>query len=160
MIIRQNRGGSQQGLTLSELLTVIAVIGIVSVGAIPMLVTFRQAMETKGAAQELATVLQQARELAIARNTRYQVNIDVDANQLQFVDNSTGNAWIGPGTDSQGFMRLNNQARLVAVNTNPSFNPLGTGEAGRITVQNSQGTSALDVVVSSAGRVRIAQVGQ
>jgi type II secretion system protein H len=159
MVSRQNRVGGQRGVTLVELMVAIAVIGIISVGATPFFMTFLRAMETRGASRELATVLQQARELAIARNTNYQVN--VNGNQLQFVDNSTGNAWIGPGTDTQGFKRLVNQAQLVNPPANPIiFNPLGTARGGTITVQNAQGTSALDVVVSSAGRIRIAAVGQ
>jgi len=104
----------------------------------------------------MVTVLQQARELAIARNTNYQVNIDVNANRLQFVDNSTGNAWTGPGTDNQGFRRLVNRAQLVNPPANPIiFNPLGTARGGTVTVQNAQGTSSLNVVVASSGRIRI-----
>jgi len=151
--------GGQRGFTLAEMITVMAVIGIVSAAAFPMFTSFLRAMQTKGAAQELATVLQQARQLAIATNTSYTVRVDVDGNRLCFGDN-VNCTWIGPGTDSQGFRRLSNQAQLTAVNTNPVFNPLGTAGGGRITVQNAQGTSALDVVVSPAGRVRIAQVGQ
>jgi len=151
--------GGQRGFTLAELITVMAVIGIVSAAAFPMFTSFLTAMQTKGAAQELATVLQQARELAIARNTSYTVQIDTNGNRLRFVDRS-GTPWTGPGTDGDGYRRLVNQAQLAAVNTNPVFNPLGTAGGGRITVQNSRDTSALDVVVSSAGRVRIAQVGQ
>lgn len=159
MVCRRSRVGDQRGFTLAELMTAIAVIGIVSMVGTPLFITFLRASETRGASQELATLLQQARELAIARNTNYQVN--VNGNQLQFVDNSTGNAWIGPGTDNQGFKRLVNQVQLVNPPANPIiFNPLGAARGGTITVQNSQGTSALDVVVSSAGRIRIAQVGQ
>ncbi|MDE2059128.1 MAG: GspH/FimT family pseudopilin [candidate division NC10 bacterium] len=148
----------QRGFTLVEVIAIVAIIGIASVAAIPQFVTFLSAMKTRGASQELTTVLQQARELAIARNTNYQVNIDVNANRLQFVDNSTGNVWIGPGTDAQGFRRLVNQSQLTGAPANPIiFNPLGTARGGTITVQNAQGTSSLNVVVSSAGRVQIQQ---
>ena len=159
MVVRQNRVDGQRGFTLLELLAAIAVIGIVSIVATPLFATFLRAMETRGASQELATLLQQARELAISRNINYTVEIDVNGNRLRFVDGS-GTPWTGPGTGENGYRQLVNQAQLAAVNTNPVFKPLGTAGAGRITVQNSQGTSALDVVVSSAGRVRIAQVGQ
>jgi type IV fimbrial biogenesis protein FimT len=145
----------QRGLTLVELVTIVAIIGIVSVAAIPLFMTFLRAMETRGAAQELATVLQQARGLAIARNANYRVEVESDNNRLRFVRTSDNVVWTGPGTDAQGYMRLVNQARLTNVTANPTFNPLGTAGGGTITVQNTQGTSSLNVVVSPAGRVRI-----
>lgn len=158
MVVRKSRVNGQRGFTLAELMTAIAVIGIVSVGAIPMFMSFVRASETRGAAQELVTVLQQVRQLAIAQNASFQVN--VNGNQLQFWNNLTNQAWTGPGTDNQGFRRLSNQTQLVNPPVQPIvFNPLGTARGGTITVQNAQGTSALDVVVSTAGRVRIAQVG-
>lgn len=145
----------QRGFTLVELMVALAVIGIISVVAIPQFMTFLRASETRGASQELATVLQQARELAIARNTNYRVEIELDNNRLRFVRTSDNVVWTGPGTDAQGYRRLVNQARLTNVTANPTFNPLGTAGGGTITVQNSQGTSSLNVVVSSAGRIRI-----
>jgi len=158
MVYRRSQVDDQRGFTLAELITIVAIVGIASAAAFPMFTSFLQAMQTKGAAQELATVLQQARELAISRNTSYTVQIDVPGNRLCFGDGVNCN-WVGPGTDAQGYRRLSNQAQLAAVNANPVFNPLGTAGGGTITVQNAQGTSALDVVVSPAGRVRIAQVG-
>ncbi|MGB4780501.1 GspH/FimT family pseudopilin [Candidatus Methylomirabilis sp.] len=160
MVCRRNQVDGQRGFTLVELMVAMAVIGIISVAAIPQFLTFLRAMETRGASQDLATVLQQARELAIARNTNYRVEIEPDNNRLRFVRTSDNVVWTGPGTDAQGYRRLVNQARLTNPTANPTFNPLGAAGGGTITVQNAQGTSALDVVVSSAGRVRIAQVGQ
>lgn len=155
MVCRRNQVDGQRGLTLVELMVAIAVVGIISVGAIPQFVTFLRAMETRGASQELATVLQQARELAIARNTSYRVEIEPDDNRLRFVRTSDNVVWTGPQTDAQGYRRLVNQARLTNVTANPTFNPLGTAGGGTITVQNLQGTSSLNVVVSPSGRVRI-----
>lgn len=153
MVSRQSRVGGQRGLTLVELMVVIAVIGIISIVATPLFMTFLRAMETRGAAGELVALLHQARELAIARNTSYAVEVDVDNNRLRFVDTSDA-PWVGPGTDGQGFRRLQNLSRLTCATANPTFNPLGSAGGGTITVQNASGTSSLNVVVSQSGRIR------
>jgi len=154
MVSRQSRVGGQRGFTLVELMVIIAIIGIISTMATPLFTTFLMASETRGASQELAALLHQARELAIARNASYTVRIDVSGNRLCFGDN-VNCTWTGPGTDAQGYMRLVNRARLTNVTANPTFNHLGTGGAGTITVQNASGTSSLNVVVASSGRIRI-----
>jgi prepilin-type N-terminal cleavage/methylation domain-containing protein len=146
----------QRGLGLAELLVVIAVLGIITVLGTPMLLTYLRASETRAAAQELVTFLNQARQLAIARNTSYRVEFDTAGNRLRFVRTSDDTPWVGPGTDGQGYLRLVNNARITAATANPVFASLGSVTPGAtITVQNSQGTSSLSVVVSGAGRIRI-----
>ena len=154
MVSRQSRVDGQRGFTLAELMVALAVIGIVSIVATPLFITFLRASETRGASQEVAALLHQARELAIARNTDYRVEVEPDNNRLRFVRTSDNLAWIGPGTDAQGYRRLENQVRLVNVTANPTFNHLGTGGAGTITVQDSRSSSSLRVRIS-AGRIWI-----
>jgi prepilin-type N-terminal cleavage/methylation domain-containing protein len=155
MISRQSRVGGQRGFTLVELIATIAVIGIISMVATPLFMTFLRASETRGASREVAALLHQARELAIATNSSYRVEVDTAGNRLRFVDASTSAPWIGPGTDDQGYRKLENQTRFTNVTANPTFNPLGSAGGGTITVQNAQGTSSLNVVVGSSGRIRI-----
>lgn len=151
-------------MTLVELIIAMAIIGILSVTAIPLFISFLRASEVRGASRELATLLHQARELAIARNTDYRVEIEVDNNRFRVMDTmrtattSDDQVWIGPGTDAQGYISLENQARFSNVSVNPptfTFNHLGTAGGGTITVQDSQSSSSLSVVISSMGRIRI-----
>jgi prepilin-type N-terminal cleavage/methylation domain-containing protein len=155
MIFRRSRVGGQRGFTLVELIAALAVIGIISIEATPLFMTFLRASETRGASRELATVLQQARELAIALNTDHRVEVEVDNNRLRFVRTSDNIVWTGPGTDAQGYRQLVNRARLTNVTANPTFTRLGAAGGGTITVQNAQGTSSLNVVVGPSGRIRI-----
>jgi Tfp pilus assembly protein FimT len=140
---------------------VIAIIGIISAMATPLFMTFLRASETRGASQEVAALLHQARELAIATNSKYRVEIEPDNNRLRFVQSTDGGTTYSlpqlpvPGTDGQGFRRLQNLSRLTCRTANPTFNSLGTAGGGTITVQNASGTSSLNVVVDgSSGRIR------
>lgn len=156
------------GFSLAELLVAIGITGIVTAAVLPVFVNVLQTQQAKGAAQELVNLLNQARQLAIATNGSYRVEIESDNNRLRFVRVS-GNAsagcnpgnpgnpvCIGPGTDDQGYRRLENQAKLSNTNVNPTFNHLGTVNLGTITVQDSRSSSSLNVVISSTtGRIRI-----
>ncbi|MBI4240995.1 MAG: GspH/FimT family pseudopilin [Candidatus Rokubacteria bacterium] len=136
-------------------MVVVAVIGIITVLGTPVFISFMQAQKLQGAAQQVVTLMNQARQLAITRNTSYQVEVDVSGNQLRFVRTSDNAAWVGPGTDSNGYRQLENQAKLSNATANPTFNSLGTASAATITVQNAQGSGSMDVVVSTSGRIRI-----
>lgn len=147
------------GFSLAELLVVIGIIGILAVVTLPVFVNVLQTQQARGAAQELVTLLNQAKQLAISTNSRYRVQINTGTNQLCFQQSMNGGATyspclIGPGTDANGFRKLENQARLVNVTANPTFNHLGAGGSGTITVQDSMSSSSLGVVVSN-GRIRI-----
>ena len=146
---------NSRGFTVGELLATVSIIGILTALGIPVFVNFLQATSARGAAQELATLLHQARQLAIARNTSYRAEVDVSGNRLRLVRTSDSTPWTEVGTDSQGYRQLQNQTRLTTASANPTFNPLGTAGGGTITVQDAQGTSTLSVVVSPSGRIQV-----
>ncbi len=159
-----------QGFSLAELVTVVAAIGILAAIAVPFMMSFVQASQTRGAAQELKSLLNHARQLAITQNRSIQIGFPapptgaVPATTLRFLW-TTGpplcpdgsRCWIGPGTDGNGYFRLANQAQIVFANANPVFSPLGAAApAATFRVQNAQGTSCLDIVLSASGRIQTA----
>lgn len=153
------------GFTFIELVVAIAIIGIVALFTAPMFVSFIQSQRTQGAARELVAFLNQARQLAITRNTPFSVEVQAaPPDRLRFCSGSAtpcpgGTVWNGPGTGANGWMALANNDRIVVAPA-ITFSALGAATAaGTLRVQNGQGTSCLDVVVSPAGRIRIAAAG-
>lgn len=160
MPLRDNRI-HRQGFSLAELLVVLGVISILAVIALPVFVNVLQTQQARGAAQELVSLLNQAKQMAIARNALFRVEVETEpnGNRLRFRWSTDGGTTyttlIGPGTDDQGYRQLENQAKLSSVSINPptfTFNHLGTGNNGTITVQDSRSSSNLGVVISNNGR--------
>lgn len=164
---------NSRGFSLMELLIAITVFGILAAVSIPMMLSVIQASQTRGAAQELVTILNQARQLAITQNRSIQINFSpaapsaaAPATALRFVwttavagDPPCG-CWLGPRTDGNGYITLANETRIVYVGVNPlganpAFNSLGAATTpGIIRVQNLRGTSCLEVAVSASGRIK------
>ncbi|PYO17721.1 MAG: hypothetical protein DMD88_19760 [Candidatus Rokuibacteriota bacterium] len=156
-----------RGYTLLELIIAIALIAIVTAIGFPLYLSFSRAQETDGAARELRIALNQARQLAITRNTSYSVQLQ-SQNQLRFVcaggpSCPAGTVWTGAGTDGSGWMKMDNSARIVLFPTAITFSALGaattTPSPGRLRVQNASGTSSLDVCVNPSGGTRIMAPG-
>jgi len=56
---------SQLGLTLAELMVILVVVGVLMAAAYPMLGNVRNVMISKGAAEQVASAIRQARQYAI-----------------------------------------------------------------------------------------------
>lgn len=160
---RTRYGADAGGFTLIELLLVVTIIAILTIPAAIFFTSFLTGQKLKGAAQQVTTLLNEARQIAITKNSAYRVEVDTATNTMRFVRTSNGVVWTGAGTDGQGYKRLENEARITAVSVSPPsyiiFNPLGTASGGNITVQASEGGQSMRVVVSSAGRIRQCTVG-
>jgi prepilin-type N-terminal cleavage/methylation domain-containing protein len=147
---------TESGFSLGELLAVVAIIGVVTVVATPMFLTYTQAAKLKGGAQELATIINQARQLAITRNTTTCVL--QGANKVRFaVGTCAGIVWTGAGTDASGWFALPDELQVSAATASVVFTHLGTAStAGTYTVRNPADNKTLSVVVALSGRVTIA----
>lgn len=154
------RDGGSGGLTFIELAVVIGLVAIIAAISIPFLLSFARSQRTQGAARELVALLNQARQLAITRNTPFSVDVKITPqDRLRFCSGAVtpcpgGTVWTGAGTDATGWMRLANRDRIL-LGPAITFSTLGSAiSAGRLRVQDAQGTSCLDVVVSVSGRIR------
>lgn len=92
MSARPSTNRAERGFTLLEILTVVAIIGLLAAFAIPNVITFLRVYQTRSAAQEVAGEINRARLQAIGKNanlgvlfvvlspTTYRVVIEDDQN--------------------------------------------------------------------------------
>lgn len=144
-----------RAFSLTELMVVVAIIGIVATLAVPYFVSYWRNATVRAGAEELAALLNGARQLAIARNTT--VCVVKDPTRIRYLLNGCAGApWIGAGTDGTGYMSLSNQVQVTAATANVAFNYLGAAiPAGTYTVKNATGSETLSVIVAASGRISI-----
>lgn len=150
-----------RGFTATELVVVLAIVGVITAVSVPTLWTYFRTAALRGGAEEAVTVLNSARQLAIRLNTT--VCVTNNGTLVQYhVGTCAAAAWTGPSTDAGGNVRLANGIALSGTN-NLCFNYLGAGSAtpapcvanGTLTVTNPTGGATMSVVVATTGRIRI-----
>jgi prepilin-type N-terminal cleavage/methylation domain-containing protein len=154
--LRRRSSHGQRGFSLSELLVVVAIIGVLSVLATPFFIRYLRSAVVQGAASEVATMLNQGRQLAIARNQSVCVRINGATVRYELGGCGTANYYLGAGTDSSGYMRLTDNVTLTTT-ADPVFTSLGAAApAATYTVTHSQyPTITMTVTVAGSGRVRV-----
>jgi len=147
---------SEAGFSLTELIVVVAMIGILAVLAGPQFMSYWRTSATAAAASELSTVVNRARQLAIAGNQPFCA--EVSGSRVRYRQNSnaactTGNIWTGTGTDANGLVSLSNN--MTVAGGPVVFTSLGAASlAGTFTVTNPNGGSR-NVIIAASGRVTV-----
>ena len=161
MVSRTHSLRASGGFSFIELVVVIGLIGVISAISIPWFLTYVEAEKIRGAAREVAALLNQARQLAVTRNRSFSVDAQTaPQNRMRFCSGAAlpcpgGTVWVDTATDANGWIQLDNNVRLVLAQA-VTFSALGAATpGGRLRVQQAQGTSCLDVVVSGSGRIQI-----
>lgn len=145
----------ERGFTLAELIILIAVIGILSVMAVPAFLRYYQAATLKSGAQQFVTMINQARELAIKENGNVCVKLSSPTQMTYALNSCTGTAWVGAGTDAAGNINLPTGVTATA-GASPIFNYVGSAlPAATFTLTNTQTGATLTVAVAASGRVTI-----
>jgi prepilin-type N-terminal cleavage/methylation domain-containing protein len=157
----RRRHAAVAGFTLMELLVVMALIVVVTAIGAPFYMSYQRAQETNGAARELMTALNQARQLAITRSSSISIEAQTHPNNRWRLCSGTTTPCpsaavvTGPGRDASGWAVMDNSARITQ-GPRVTFSSLGSATAtGTLRVQNSAQTGCLDVVVSPSGRIQL-----
>lgn len=155
--IVRTRVSGQAGFSATELLVVIAVIGILMAASMPFIISVLRTSALRAGAEEFATVLGQARQLAIKDNTSICVRVNANTAQYQ-IATCAGAVWTGPGTDAAGIIRLANNITIspaVPGADTVLFTYIGLANPVTFTVTNPQDLRTLSVNVAASGRISI-----
>lgn len=136
---------NKAGFTVAELMTTVAVMGIMAAIAMPMLRGTLPGLRLSDAARQVATDLQQIRMKAIAQNIPYQISFSTSTYVLQKCS--------GACTDDSGNIVLP-EGITVTASATPQFQPRGTAAASA-TITLSNGSAQKWVCVKTVGRVSI-----
>jgi prepilin-type N-terminal cleavage/methylation domain-containing protein len=155
-VARKLGGGPRgdAGFSVMELVVVIALIGILFVMTVPFFLSYYQAAAARANVQEVITLFNQARELAIRQNDRVCVSMPTNHQMVFLLNNCAGTAWTGAGTDSAGKVNLP-PGFTISPLTNVIFDYLGTAISGATTYTMTNSTTGHTTTISIAltGRV-------
>ncbi len=148
-----NTISNDRGFSITELLVVIGLIGVLSLVAVPSVLTYWRNSSLTSGAEQLASVMNRARQLAISQNRSVCVERSGTNVRLRPTSNSpadcTGAVWTGVGTDSANSRQVSGAASAIFSNVG------GASTTATYTLTDPKTGLSRSVVVSSTGRVTI-----
>ena len=93
------------GFSATELMLVVAIFGILAAASVPFFLTYYHSAALKAATEEVATYINQGRQLAIKENQSVCVQRTASALRLR-VNGCSGTVWVGASTDASGNLNL------------------------------------------------------
>jgi len=143
----------EAGFSITELVVIIAVVGVLFVMSVPSFVRYYQAAAARANVQQVITLFNQARELAIRQNDIVCVTMPTNSQMALRLSNCTGAVWTGPGTDGAGNINLP-QGFTIGALSNVTFNYLGAAGAATTYTMTSSTTYATSTIsIALSGRV-------
>jgi Tfp pilus assembly protein FimT len=145
---------TERGFSLSELLVVVGLIMVLSVVAVPSVLTYWRTSSLTAGAEQLAGVMNRARQLAISTNNSVCVQVTGSNVRLRTVS-CAGTIWTGIGTDSTGVIQIANSLQVSGGTSAIFTNIGGASTTATYTLTDPKTGRTRSVVVAATGRVTI-----
>jgi len=146
-----------RGVTLVELLTLVALLIVLAALAIPTISPIVLRYRVRGATWQVAGDLRLARQRAVTIKKRFRfcvagcaVSVPPGAYSVEREDGAMGS---GTWVNENGVASKLPTDVAIAVDAVPTFTLIGTAATGTVTLSNPLG--ACKVVVAQSGRVRV-----
>ncbi|MFO7915004.1 MAG: GspH/FimT family pseudopilin [Candidatus Krumholzibacteriales bacterium] len=159
MMDNNNIKRAKAGFTLTELMIVISILGLIAVLSIPNIKGFLQTWKLNGESQELASTLRTARSAAVRRNAEVVFTFDMNTNSYFYFEDDDGDG----GWDSGEYMSETKEMDpqvVITAHTLPSatitFGSKGeTGASGTITIRNNRKNIKNIRIMGGSGNIEI-----
>ena len=151
-------GKKRDGYTLVELITVVVIIGLLTLASLPAFNNMRKGARLKASARRVTSALRYARRLAITMNSIYSVVFNQTNNTFGVINGFSGSDTIEKrfsldetiSFDSDGYPIKNFPNDIV------QFKPNGSAKRkGTIWIKSTDGSYFHITVVNTSGRTRI-----
>lgn len=161
MTQRKLAGKSQRGMTLNELIIVMAVAATLMIIAVPSFLQWRQKLQYRTVASDLSSSLRFAQSSSVMQNRQYRVQFEAPQfgrYRVQQADRMVAGGWVNVAD----WVAIPQGITLGPANLSPNdsvdFNPNGTASnAATISIYASSATPThrFDVQVTTTGRIKI-----
>ena len=145
-----------QGLTLLEIMTVIAILGILAAISVPNVIAWQQTAKLRGATRDLMSDLSMARMHAV-KNGAVVKALFKKSGYILFIDTNNDDV-AGAGDDvlrSKKYPPGNVMQKATFPGAKTAFYPSGAASpAGSVTLDHG-GSMQMKIIVNLVGRIRV-----
>jgi len=144
----------KRGVTLVELVVVMAIIAIGAAFVAPNIGAWIPNYRLRSASRDVTSALRMAQMKAISNNTQYHVSFNPGAGSFILQYQDTGGNWIDDGVSAtlpKGVLL----SGITFPGNNAQFNPNSTSSTGSITLSNTKGSKKTITLTTSTGKVSV-----
>ena len=144
---------NQKGITLIELVVVMAIIAIGAALTTPNISGWLPTYRLRSATRDVVSIMRVAQLKAVSNNTSYRVTFNTvnDSYVLEYQD--TGGGWVTEGETQS--LPTGVKFNTTFAGNITTFLPNSTATDGNVTLNNNKGTNKRIRLLGLTGRIRI-----